>query len=269
MIKGVDYSTRPADWGKFFETLKGKGYTVIGRYLYDYDDPKRLTREELDAAFAAGISVFCWFETSEGAALDGYKRGVAHAERALSELRVLGLPEDLPVYLCVDFDATDSQLAGPVRKYFEGARTILPHEQMGAYGGWRSVRYLADAGLVRYTAQTEAWSYLNGYWPKQPVWHPGACMHQWTVHGPGKIGGVQCDGLDIVADCGAYHPDQGDDMDASIIELIKQNRLSHVARSYDVEIIRAEIKGDTERVAKLEADKLQDLEDVRKALGLD
>jgi hypothetical protein len=70
-------------------------------------------------------------------------------------------------------------------------------------------------------------------------------------------------------DFGQWSLREDDEMDAELVKIIKQGRLSDVARSYDVEIIRAEIKGDSERVGKLEADKLQDLEDVRKALGLE
>lgn len=273
MIKGIDYSTRPQSWPAFFETLKGKGYTFLFRYLYDHTGKKRLEKPEVDAAFAAGLKLGFYFETSEGACLDGYTRGADHARRALNELDLLGLPEDLPVCFCIDIDATSSQLAGSCRRYFEGVCSILPLAQVGVYGGYRSVEYICGAGLASFAVQTEAWSRFNskGALAANGVltWSKYAQIHQWTRNGPGTIGGVACDGLDMVVDLPLYHPDKGDEMDASIIELIKLNRVSHVARSYDVEIIRAEIRGDAERVAKLEADKLQDLEDVRKALGLD
>lgn len=271
MIKGVDYSTRPSSWAAFFDALKARGYSVIYRYLSSYN--KGATVAELQQAFARNLRVGFYYETTETAALAGYERGVTHARDALSWLKQLELPQELPVCYTVDFNASSSQLSGAVRQYFLGVRSVVPISQIGVYGGYRTVDYIMGQGLASFAVQTEAWSYLNGV--RNPVvWHSRADARQWTVHGPGNIGGVVCDGLDIVGNLPAYHPEE-DDMDPKIVDLIMQiaelaklGRISDIARSYDVEIDRAERKGDAERVAKLEADKLKDLEDVRKALGL-
>lgn len=68
------------------------------------------------------------------------------------------------------------------------------------------------------------------------------------MHGPGAIGGVVCDGLDIVRDITTYHPEGGNDMTPEQDKLLRQCRLSGVARSYDIEILQVEIRGDAERV---------------------
>lgn len=265
MIKGVDYSTRPSSWAAFFDALKSRGYSVIYRYLSA--DPKGATAAELAEAYKRGLRVGFYYETSEQASLAGYDRGVRHATTAVDWLRRLGVPEDLPVCYTVDFDASGSQLAGAIRQYFQGVRSVVPVSQIGVYGGYRSVDSIMGQGLASWAVQTEAWSYLNGV--RNPVvWHTRAAARQWTVHGPGNIGGVVCDGLDIVGNLPAYHPDEEDDMDPKIVELIKLGRISNIAQSYDTAIIRAEIKGDTERVRKLETDKLVDLERERKELGL-
>jgi len=268
--RGVDYSTRPSDWGLFFDKLKAKGYTVLGRYLYDFEDPKRVTVKELEAAWKRGFKVFFWFETSEAAALQGYDRGSSHAERALGELSRLGLPETTPVYYCVDFDASLYQLSNAVRNYFRGVRSIVPLAQVGVYGGYRAVKFLSEEGLVRYVAQTEAWSYLNGLWPTPPVWYPGAQIHQWTVRGPGSIGGVQCDGLDIVDDCGAYSPNEEatdvlTDLDR---EAIYYGCVRALSNQFDIAILEAKFEGNAARVKELEAKKAIDVAADRKRYGL-
>lgn len=52
------------------------------------------------------------------------------------------IPQDLPVCYTVDFDASWSQLAGPVRQCFEGVRGVVPVSHIGLYGGWHTVEYL-------------------------------------------------------------------------------------------------------------------------------
>lgn len=268
--RGVDYSTRPADWGRFFDALKARGYTVIGRYLGPPRWEKAATREELEAAFERGFSVFFYWETTETRSLEGYPAGLLDAQRALTWLRELGIDREICVYFTVDFDASATQLRGPVSDYFRAIHTVMPRRLIGCYGGYWQVRYLLESGLASYAVQTEAWSFLDGRWPTPPRWYPGAQVRQWTVHGPGVIAGVPCDGLDIVAeDIGAYHPQGGDDdMTPEQDRLLRLCRISDVARSYDIQILRAEIRGDAEKVKQLEAEKVAALAAERKALGL-
>ena len=148
----------------------------------------------------------------------------------------------------------------------------MPVERVGVYGGYRQVEYICWKNLASFAVQTEAWSRFTSSGALSSkgtlTWSQYAQIRQWTTHGPGIIGGVSCYGLDMVKELPLYHPDKGEELDAEIIELIKRGRLSDVARSYDIEIIRAEIKGDTNRVAALEAEKTADVEAVRKTLGL-
>lgn len=271
-MKGVDYSTRPADWGRFFETLKGKGYSFIFRYLYDHPDKKRLERPEVDAAFAAGIKLGFYFETSEGACLDGYTRGADHARRALNELVLLGLPEALPVCFCIDIDASASQLAGSCRRYFEGIRSILPLAQVGVYGGYRSVEYICGAGLASFAVQTEAWSRFNskGALAANGVltWSKYAQIRQWTVNGPGVIGGVACDGLDLVGEIKLYHPTQGDDMTDLEREAIYYTAVRALSNQFDIAILEAKFEGKADEVKRLEEKKKVDVANERKRYGL-
>lgn len=234
-MKGVDYSTAPGSWPAFFATLRGRGYEFIVRYLYDQNDPKRLTRPELDAAFAAGLRLGCYFETSEGACLSGYERGANHAHRAQEQLEVLGLPADLPVCFCIDIDADIYQLRGGCRRYFEGVLSVMPLERVGVYGGLRAVDYIRGQGLASYGIQTEAWSRfdeegrLNGKYPV--TWSRFADVRQWTNNGPGRIGGVSCDGLDLVGNLRLYHPtEEADDMYTD--EDRKADQKSREASSY-------------------------------------
>lgn len=270
--RGVDYSTRPSSWGPFFDLLRSRGCTVLGRYLSS--DVKGATVGELVEAWSRGISTFFYYETREEAPLEGYERGVDHALKALEWLRALGIPEDLLVYYAVDRDFSGAQMQGPVADYFHGLLSVVGSpDRVGCYGGYYQVRYLMRAGLATKAVQTEAWSYLDkdGQVSEHGIltWYPGAGIRQWTTHGPGWIGGISCDGLDIVSDeIAAYHPEGDEDLNAEDKKLLRQGRVSDVARSYDVQILRAEIHNDFAKVARLEAEKAADLAKVKEALGL-
>lgn len=263
-MKGVDYSDRVANWGAFFDVLKGKGYEVIGRYLSA--DNKGATATELEQAFARGLSVFFYYETSEQAALGGFARGVAHAKSAVGWLEKLKVPTDLSVCYTVDFDASAAQLAGPVRDYFLGARSVVGQRQIGVYGGWRTIDYIMGEGLASWAVQTEAWSYLNG--TKKPVvWHADAAVRQWTVHGPGNIGGIVCDGLDIVKDIPAYNPEG--DMDEPTRNLIRYNHVRLLSVIWDQKIIKAKLDGrPAHEIAGMEKEKAEAVAHEKAEMGI-
>lgn len=263
-MKGVDYSDRVSNWGAFFDALKAKGYDVIYRYLSSYT--KGATIAELETAYSRGFKVGFYYETSETAALGGFDRGAAHAKSALAFLEKLHVPQTMPVCYTVDFDATAQQLSGPVREYFVGVRSVVAQRQIGVYGGYRSVAYIMDQGLAAFAVQTEAWSYLNGT-SKPVVWHPKATARQWTVHGPGNIGGIVCDGLDIVGDLPVYDPNGGDEMTQ---EEYKRLVLSMFARQLENEAIAmATIRLDPRQAQRLWDEKDAKVAARRKELGLE
>lgn len=198
---GVDYSRNPKNWDTFCATLKSRGYTFVGRYLpwdlaYAPRDKRALTIPECEAMTRHGIRIFAWWENSpdhigahtERRAWDGYVAGAEDARRARYMMEYFG-QSSKPIYFCVDVDTT----AARVTPYFEGVCSVLPVAQVGVYGGYAVVHGLRKSGLADYACQTEAWKYNYG-------WSPYAQLRQWTVHGPGVINGVGCDGLDAYAE---------------------------------------------------------------------
>jgi len=270
---GVDYSTRPPDWNAFARELLERDRTFVGRYLSSR--VKGATLEEIAAMRAAGIDMFFWWETTETRAMVGKSAGAADAKSALAFLRKLGAPETTPVYYTVDTDTTGLS----VRDYFEGIAQVVPLRQIGAYGGYRVIKYLFDHGLVTYGAQTEAWSYLDGRWPTPPRWDPRAQLRQWTVHkgpaAPVTVCGVVCDGLEAMApDFGQWRL-QGDKEDEMADELARLARVTEVADSFDRaadhayqrEIIKR-LGGDPTVADEILAKKAEDVEKERRRLGL-
>lgn len=255
MREGLDYAwhgtLRP-------QAFIDAGYSFVCRYL-SRDPSKDIDAAEAKLLSDAGLDLVLVWETSEKRPITGgYAGGMTDARLAFERAKALGMPDGRPVYFAVDYDVASTAADA----YFKGIRDAgFPVERVGVYAGLRPLRHLLDVGLATWGWQTSAWS--GGQWD------PRAHLRQYK-YGL-KFPGVSSADANKAPfdDFGQWSLREDDDMDAGLVKIIKQGRLSDVARSYDVEIIRAEIKGDAGRVAKLEADKLQDLEDVRKALGLD
>ena len=187
---GVDYSLTNVDWPDFFGQLKASGRDFIGRYLpWKGAAWRQVTIPELEAATAAGVDYFFWFEDSNDhfRARDGFAVGAADAQEALRGLASLGLPTTTPVYYTVDFPASDG---GEIDAYFRGIASVVPVSQIGVYGNYTTIDWLYQHGLANYFCESNAW-------PEPQGWHPQAQMHQ-DVDSY-SIGGVHVDRLAVTA----------------------------------------------------------------------
>ena len=188
---GVDYSMTKVDWPAFFRALKASGRDFIGRYLpWRGATWRQLTKVELDAAVAAGVDCFFWFEDSDNhfSARNGFAQGAADAEEALLALERLGVPSDTPVYNTVDFHASHGS---EIDAYFRCVNTVVPVSQIGVYGNYITIDWVYQQSLATYFCQSNAW-------PQPQGWHPVAQMRQdvtslW-------VGGVHRDRLTVTVD---------------------------------------------------------------------
>lgn len=189
-VEGVDYSrSRPSPAG-----LYSAGKRFAGRYVGVGSAAKRLTPPEAQALCGAGLSIVALCEEYANSALLGFARGRMHASAALLEATACGMPTGRPIFFAVDFDASAAQLS-TVANYFEGVATVLYRNQIGAYGGIRTLRYLFDRGLIGWGFQTYAWS--------AGAWESRAQLRQYR-NGVTAAGGVVdlCRGM--VADYGQW-----------------------------------------------------------------
>lgn len=178
VVTGLDYSAgRPRG-----QAVRDAGYAFVLRYLSWLDNPKDLTRAELDDMTAAGIGVGTVFETTASRALSGHQGGRWDALKALDLAEVCGLPDDHPHYFAVDFDAQPHQYE-TVRDYLRGVASVIPINRIGVYGSHAVCKMLLDLELVTYCWQTEAWS--AGQW--DPRFHIIQRVGYVTVDG------IQCD----------------------------------------------------------------------------
>src|SRR5574343_221500 len=154
MTEGVDYSfARPGG-----AALRAAGKSFAVRYVpYQGDGGKGLKADELADLQANGIAVALVWETTAGRMLDGYGAGVTDGTVALASAALLGFPKDRPIYFACDTDTTADQLTS-VRKYLDGAASVLGRARVGIYGEYDVIDHCLGTGAATWFWQTYAWS---------------------------------------------------------------------------------------------------------------
>ncbi len=171
---GVDYA-----WGGPISpgVLHEHGISFVCRYLSP-DPSKNLHRPEYELLRAAGIDVHVAWESTAERARESYAAGHEDALRAAEQRADCGMPGNRPIYLAIDFDAVGPELG----EYFHGAHDALGAE-LGAYGGYRALKWLFDHGLINHGWQTYAWS--------DGQWEPRAMLRQYS--NGHQLAGVEVD----------------------------------------------------------------------------
>jgi hypothetical protein len=165
LTEGVDYAwSRPDPAG-----LYAAGKRFASRYVSYDTTGKNLSLGEAEQLAAAGLSVVCNWEWRTGDARNGYDAGRQYAQEALRQATACGMPPGRPIYFSVDFDPAGQYAS--IDAYFRGIASVLPLDQIGAYGGYNTIDHLLGAGLIRWAWQTYAWS--GGRW------HPDAHVQQY------------------------------------------------------------------------------------------
>jgi hypothetical protein len=190
----IDYA-----WGRpSIAALKAHGAVAVCRYLaYPQlsTQGKLLTRDEATGLAAAGIAIVSNWEHAGSWTAEysgGYATGLRHATEAARQHAACGGPPDRPIYFSADFDPTDAQLP-TIAHYYQGVADVIGLARTGAYGGYRTVKYLLDRGVIRWAWQTYAWSKFRDS-PDQASylhWDPRAQLRQ--IKNEVYIDGVSCD----------------------------------------------------------------------------
>jgi LysM repeat protein len=160
-LKGLDAAVNLTQKAK---CLRNQGFDFAVRY-YNVSNSqtfpeKRLTLTEAKALVGAGFLLGVVFQQA-GNAIGSFNRdiGVRHGKRA-HDLAVnsIGQPAGSAIYFSVDFDASASQIDGPITSYFKSVRDAMaeanggaPRYQIGVYGSGLTCSKLLAKGLVSLT----------------------------------------------------------------------------------------------------------------------
>lgn len=146
---------------------------------HSWDRSKNLSPSEAKSHTKGGIDDVVVWETTANRAAQGFSAGQSDARAAMIQASACGKPATRPIFFAVDFDATGAQ----VFAYFKGVNSILGKRRTGAYGGYRVIKALFDAGLIAFGWQTYAWS--GGAWDHR--------AHLQQYSNGHRVAGVSCD----------------------------------------------------------------------------
>lgn len=176
----IDYS--------FWRPTALPGVNGVVRYL-SHDAGKAVDAAELAWHHQDRRATALVFEDAGERAAEGAAAGTADGQFCAAAARRLGVPPGRTIYAAVDFDAPDyapgnrQPLAklGPVGAYLMAFRRALGLYELGVYGSFYVCERASQAGVVRKTWQTVAWS-------------GGQLLADATLYQPGtKVFGDQAD----------------------------------------------------------------------------
>lgn len=151
-IEGVDLSfARPGG-----AALSAAGKRFVVRYLTGKPG-KPLTASEVADYHAQGLAICLVFETTAGRARGGKDAGTADGQAAKAAAAKRGVPDDVPIYFAVDFDAQAADQP-KIDAYLNAAGAVIGPERVGVYAGIRVINRCRANKSARWFWQTYAWS---------------------------------------------------------------------------------------------------------------
>lgn len=162
-------------------SMREVGIDGVVRYLsgpeaaYNW---KRLGASEVSDIHAALLDLYVVFQNDNNVL--GYfspEQGRKDGQDCAALVDALGIPAWLPVYVAVDFGASDDQMRDIIVHYFNEFHAQTRPRPIGIYGGYNACRWAQRhwRGVNHYW-QTAAWS------PRVP-WHPnGAPVELPGIH---------------------------------------------------------------------------------------
>ena len=143
--------------------LQENGLTFIGRYYSQttHIEGKKLTAGEAQLLSEGGIDIVAVYEDGPTSySYFGASRGTSDANGALAQALSVGQPSGSAIYFTVDYDATESDIAGNITAYFAAvAATIGMQYAVGVYGSGDVCTAILDSGYatLAWLAQSTGW----------------------------------------------------------------------------------------------------------------
>lgn len=165
MTRGIDL---PTDAGRVIAAIRGANLDFVARY---YRSPTShwpsLSASEAQLLSAGLKIVAVWESASTHASYFSRLSGVNDSTSAYHQAQTIGQPAGSAIYFAVDYDASGTDIVGPINEYFRGiaagfaaARGDGPGCKVGVYGSGAVCQALTRAGLADYTwlAVSSGWA---------------------------------------------------------------------------------------------------------------
>ncbi len=165
MPKGIDCAQRLS--ARTAGAIKAEGFDFAGRYLVPAVGTlkeKALTRAEAKAITDAGLKLLTVWETTADRVKGGASAGAADGRRALACAAEIEMPSEGILYFAVDYDAPKTDFPA-IEAYFRAARAHTGGYEVGVYGPYRVIEYLAEREVCQGYWQCVGWSggQVSGY----------------------------------------------------------------------------------------------------------
>lgn len=153
MAKGVDARS---DCSGIAQALVDAGVEFVARY-YANSGAKVLSQGEARMLSLAGLQLVAVWEDGypTKALYFSYAKGVDDASSAFHDALIVGQPIDSPIYFAVDYDATNSDISGPINDYFRGIAAGFAASSgggsvhpVGVYGSGATCSFLLARNLA-------------------------------------------------------------------------------------------------------------------------
>lgn len=158
MSQGIDCAQRLD--ARTAAAIKAAGYDFAGRYLVPAVGAlkeKALTKREADAITGAGLRLLTVWETTAERVKGGAAAGAEDGRRALDCAKEIEIPREGILYFAVDYDAPAADMP-TIEAYFHAAREQTHGYDIGVYGPYRAIEYLARRNVCRGYWQCLGWS---------------------------------------------------------------------------------------------------------------
>lgn len=152
------------DWSKVDpQAARALGYTGVIGYVSQDTTGKNLTRADVDAIHAAGMSVGLVYEYNPKSALGGHTQALKDGMAALLSASYLQVPRMVALYAAVDWDVQPQEMSS-VASYLAAYSQLIHNNgfRSGVYGGYNVCNAPAVRVNVDFLWQTYAWS--GGRW---------------------------------------------------------------------------------------------------------
>ena len=143
------------------QALVNNKYTFVGRYL---SGSYSMSLDEAKIISNAGLFIVSIWEKGKPTSSSYFtaSQGASDGQSAILAAKALGQPTGTPIYFTVDYDASLSDIKGPITKYLQAIKKIFEADNyyyaLGLYGSGSVLNYFKNTYQYTWLAGASAWS---------------------------------------------------------------------------------------------------------------
>jgi hypothetical protein len=156
------------------QTLVNGGYTFVARYLAG---SYALTATEKSTITGGGLFIVSIWEKGSPTSSSYFteEKGTSDATSAIEAAQAIGQLAGTPIYFAVDYDASQSDISGPINTYLQAIKNVFDDNNnpfaLGLYGSGSVLSYHENTFTYTWLAGATGWSGSKTY--------TGYCLKQY------------------------------------------------------------------------------------------